>query len=144
MSKCYIPIHWFSLTHPSSQGSYLSASRVSNRLITSLVGYIIKMIKQGSSKEAPIYKKIQNYIFKFSDLLGQGNFSKVYRAHHEVTSTQEVTETKWSPSKSYNWSPSKAKNSKNYSSQRSMYSKSWITPMSSDASKSSQATGTAI
>ena len=23
------------------------------------------MIKQGSSKEAPIYKKIQNYIFKF-------------------------------------------------------------------------------
>ena len=27
-------------------------------------------------------KKIQNYIFNFSDLLGQGNFSKVYKAHH--------------------------------------------------------------
>ena len=32
--------------------------------------------------DTPVYKKIQNYIFKFSDLLGQGNFSKVYRAHH--------------------------------------------------------------
>ncbi len=27
-------------------------------------------------------KKIQNYIFNFNDLLGQGNFSKVYKAHH--------------------------------------------------------------
>jgi serine/threonine protein kinase len=34
----------------------------------------------------PVCKKIQNYIFKFSDLLGQGNFSKVYKAHHEITS----------------------------------------------------------
>jgi hypothetical protein len=34
----------------------------------------------------PICKKIQNYIFKFSDMLGQGNFSKVYKAHHEITS----------------------------------------------------------
>ena len=32
--------------------------------------------------EGPTCKKIQNYIFKFSDLLGQGNFSKVYKAHH--------------------------------------------------------------
>ena len=37
--------------------------------------------------EGPTCKKIQNYIFKFSDLLGQGNFSKVYKAHHEITST---------------------------------------------------------
>ena len=34
------------------------------------------------SPEGPTCKKIQNYIFKFSDLLGQGNFSKVYKAHH--------------------------------------------------------------
>lgn len=34
----------------------------------------------------PVCKKIQNYIFKFSDVLGQGNFSKVYKAHHELTS----------------------------------------------------------
>ena len=45
------------------------------------------MIKnQPASSEQPIYKKIQNYIFKFSDMLGQGNFSKVYKAHHELTS----------------------------------------------------------
>jgi hypothetical protein len=31
-------------------------------------------------------KKIQNYIFNFNDLLGQGNFSKVYKARNEVTS----------------------------------------------------------
>jgi hypothetical protein len=49
------------------------------------------MIKQQqSSSEAPIYKKIQNYIFKFSDLLGQGNFSKVYRAHHEISSKESI------------------------------------------------------
>ena len=42
------------------------------------------MIKnqQSPNDNPPIYKKIQNYIFKFSDLLGQGNFSKVYKAHH--------------------------------------------------------------
>jgi hypothetical protein len=34
----------------------------------------------------PICKKIQNYIFKFTDMLGKGNFSKVYKAHHEITS----------------------------------------------------------
>ena len=39
-----------------------------------------------TSPEGPTCKKIQNYIFKFSDLLGQGNFSKVYKAHHEITS----------------------------------------------------------
>jgi len=32
-------------------------------------------------------KKIQNYIFNFNDQIGQGNFSKVYKAHNEVTST---------------------------------------------------------
>lgn len=50
------------------------------------------MIKR--EPEAPIYKKIQNYIFKFSDLLGQGNFSKVYRAHHEISSRGWDMQTK--------------------------------------------------
>ena len=36
----------------------------------------------GVEEGEPVYKKIQNYIFKFTDLLGQGNFSKVYKAHH--------------------------------------------------------------
>lgn len=49
------------------------------------------MIKQQQPQpEGPIYKKIQNYIFKFSDLLGQGNFSKVYRAHNELTSNASI------------------------------------------------------
>lgn len=46
---------------------------------------ILSMLK-GDNRAAPmnepICKKIQNYIFKFTDLLGQGNFSKVYKAHH--------------------------------------------------------------
>lgn len=54
---------------------------------------------QTPSESAPVYKKIQNYIFKFSDLLGQGNFSKVYKAHHELTSTPQPTQIKSSPSK---------------------------------------------
>ena len=33
------------------------------------------------------YKKIDNYIYKYSDMLGQGNFSKVYRGVNELTST---------------------------------------------------------
>ncbi len=33
----------------------------------------------GSQQNQPLYKKIDNYIFKFNDMLGQGNFSKVYR-----------------------------------------------------------------
>lgn len=43
-----------------------------------------------SNNEGPIFKKIQNYIFKFSDLLGQGNFSKVYRAQNEITSSNNL------------------------------------------------------
>lgn len=41
---------------------------------------------QMTGSNEPTCKKIQNYIFKFADLLGQGNFSKVYKAHHELTS----------------------------------------------------------
>lgn len=35
---------------------------------------------------ALITKKISNYIFKFEDKIGQGNFSKVYKGYHQVTS----------------------------------------------------------
>ena len=53
----------------------------------------IRMIKNESRQpnNEPVCKKIQNYIFKFSDLLGQGNFSKVYKAHHEITSILTFT-----------------------------------------------------
>jgi len=45
------------------------------------------MNEQKQNSTEPICKKIQNYIFKFTDMLGKGNFSKVYKAHHEITST---------------------------------------------------------
>lgn len=35
-----------------------------------------------TSQNEATCKKIQNYIFRFADLLGQGNFSKVYKAHN--------------------------------------------------------------
>lgn len=34
----------------------------------------------------PEYKKIQDYIYKFSDQIGMGNFSKVFKGHHQNTS----------------------------------------------------------
>lgn len=49
----------------------------------------------------PVCKKIQNYIFKFSDMLGQGNFSKVYRAYHEITSTRDLLRRRISSDKNY-------------------------------------------
>jgi len=39
----------------------------------------------------PLYKKIDNYVFKFEDLLGQGNFSKVYKGTNEITSKPSMT-----------------------------------------------------
>lgn len=35
-------------------------------------------------------KKIQNYVFKLNEVLGKGNFSTVYRGHHELTSIVSV------------------------------------------------------
>lgn len=58
------------------------------KLIILIIKIMIK--QQQATSEGPIYKKIQNYIFKFSDLLGQGNFSKVYRAHHEISSKSSI------------------------------------------------------
>lgn len=39
-----------------------------------------------SSQNQPIFKKIDNYVFNFDEMLGQGNFSKVYRGRNEITS----------------------------------------------------------
>lgn len=44
-----------------------------------------------AGNEPTVYKKIQNYLFKFSDLLGQGNFSKVYKGVNEINSTLHLT-----------------------------------------------------
>lgn len=42
---------------------------------------------QGGHITATHNKKIQNYVFNMNDVLGKGNFSKVYRAVNELTST---------------------------------------------------------
>jgi hypothetical protein len=61
-------------------------------------GIIVEMSEYPASQEITC-KKIQNYIFNFSDLLGQGNFSKVYKAHHEVTSKAMPTQGRRSRSR---------------------------------------------
>ena len=38
-----------------------------------------------ASQQVPQTKKIQNYVFNLADLLGRGNFSKVYKATNELT-----------------------------------------------------------
>jgi len=45
---------------------------------------------EGHLNQEGTFKKIQNYIFNFNDLLGKGNFSKVYKAHNEVTSKVSI------------------------------------------------------
>lgn len=38
----------------------------------------------------PHNKKIQNYVFNMNEVLGKGNFSKVYRAVNEITSNDAL------------------------------------------------------
>lgn len=42
----------------------------------------------GPSYHSPhsVVKKISNYIFRFEDKIGQGNFSKVYKGYHQLSS----------------------------------------------------------
>ncbi len=34
----------------------------------------------------PECKKIQDYVYRFSDQIGMGNFSKVFKGIHQITS----------------------------------------------------------
>jgi hypothetical protein len=47
--------------------------------------------KHKSIRLNPGVKRIQNYIFKFNDLLGKGNFSSVYKGSNELTSNFNLT-----------------------------------------------------
>lgn len=42
--------------------------------------------KHKSMRPNPGVKRIQNYLFKFCDFLGKGNFSSVYKGINEMTS----------------------------------------------------------
>lgn len=37
-----------------------------------------------ASQPQPEYKKIQDYVYKFSDQIGMGNFSKVFKGAHQI------------------------------------------------------------
>lgn len=45
---------------------------------------------QGAPLSTIHNKKIQNYIFNLNEVLGRGNFSKVYKAFNEVTSMSMI------------------------------------------------------
>lgn len=102
------------------------------------------MMGSEAQGNAPLCKKIDNYVFKFSDLLGQGNFSKVYRGTHELTSNPLITQMKMSPSRSSSSAPWNPPSCRNYFSQKSMCSRNSTTPISCDASRYSVARITAI
>lgn len=57
---------------------------------------------QPPSAHTPDSKKIQNYIYKFSDQIGKGNFSKVYKGIHEITRTHSIIQISKLPSKQSN------------------------------------------
>lgn len=48
-------------------------------------------------------KRIKNYIYNYSDLIGRGNFARVYRGVNQKTSTPAGTQTPPWPSRSSRW-----------------------------------------
>ena len=49
------------------------------------------------------FKKIQNYVFDMSNVLGVGNFSKVYRGVNQLTSNPLSIQTRSAPSRWSRW-----------------------------------------
>lgn len=43
-----------------------------------------------ASEPQPEFKKIQDYIYKFSDQIGMGNFSKVFKGVHQTSSKNNI------------------------------------------------------
>lgn len=64
-------------------------------------------------------KRIQDYVYNYSDFLGQGNFSKCYRATNTITRTAPSTQNKLLPSKSSLLTPSSPVDSRSCSTLRS-------------------------
>jgi hypothetical protein len=57
-----------------------------NLHITLIIHISISYMLSSQPPNQPIYKKIDNYVFNFEEVLGQGNFSKVYKGRKEDTS----------------------------------------------------------
>ena len=36
-------------------------------------------------QQQPDRKKIQDYVYRFCDFIGKGNFSKVFKGYHDIT-----------------------------------------------------------
>ena len=60
--------------------------------------YIIKGMMHGGMGMTG--KKIENYVFNYSDFLGSGNFSNCYKARNTKTSNKTPTQMNKSPSRS--------------------------------------------
>lgn len=60
-----------------------------------MIGGLDKNISIGPDcgENQPEYKKIQDYIYRFSDQIGMGNFSKVFKGINQVTSTRMIMQT---------------------------------------------------
>lgn len=56
------------------------------------IGNLDKNLSYGhdNSEPHPDCKKIQDYIYRFSDHIGVGNFSKVYKGTHQITSISSI------------------------------------------------------
>lgn len=59
-----------------------------------MIGNLDKNISIGpeNANSQPEYKKIQDYIYRFGDQIGMGNFSKVFKGTHQLTSTPSLTQ----------------------------------------------------
>lgn len=58
---------------------------------------------EGEAQTQPDFKKIQDYFYCFKDIIGQGNFSKVFKATHQPTSKKSLIQTNKWLSRSLNW-----------------------------------------
>lgn len=59
--------------------------------------------KQAGSLPSESGKKIKNYVYHYCDLIGKGNFARVYRGLNTLTRTCPSTQRKSWPSRSCRW-----------------------------------------
>lgn len=66
-----------------------------------MIGNLDKNISIGPEcgESQPEYKKIQDYIYRFADQIGMGNFSKVFKGINQLTSTTFLIKTSKLPLK---------------------------------------------